>query len=242
MNERISDLKKGCELRNAVALQIAYARFLDRNEKHQPNRNMNRYIREFLGLEKFFDYVKTLPEKKILDIGAGTTQAISQISQNGIGRGLDFWATVLSNSSRDPKLNLPRIEEGLGLAKTRFTSVESLRGFEDEFIGGIISCYGLGYCVDPVLALGRIDNILISGGILKAVFANTDELKPYGNKDSREFEEACRLFGWDCHVFLGCRKAEILTAVKPNKDNRLEISARDIFEADFDSYKYLLLS
>src|ERR1700690_2896363 len=110
--------------RDAIAFQIRQMRQLEQDEKYAIKdwtRDIHEYLYYFNGLSRIFDYARNLNEqRRVLDIGAGTTKGISEIAKRPLGKGLNFEATVLTRHSE--------IEDKLGFEKTHITSAETLKG------------------------------------------------------------------------------------------------------------------
>ncbi|MBM3261092.1 class I SAM-dependent methyltransferase [Candidatus Kaiserbacteria bacterium] len=178
------------------------------------NRDKEKYLEKLLGYVAFLDYVKTLSSTVVLDVGAGTTRAISEIAKSKAGAGLDFKATVLNRN--------PAIEENLGFENVHVTSVETLRGIADQSIGGIIAVFSLPYVVSPALAVTSIDRVLVPGGVIKAWLPSEDSTdrkrveKGTTYRSYKEFETEFKKLGYDCeYLERDGLELEVFLAIKP---------------------------
>src|SRR3989344_1408929 len=132
--------------RNEAAYQIRRARWREREGRpYNIDRSGFQYVKVRAGVKELFAYIKTLPSKTVLDIGAGTTHGITDISHSSFGTDIDFEATVLSS--------VPQIEEHLGREKTHITSAEVLRGIPGNSIGCVLSVFSLTYSHAPELVI-----------------------------------------------------------------------------------------
>lgn len=124
---------------------------ISQEQKHKIiyNRGFTWYKNVLFGLDGFLDFLRTnINNDKcntLLDIGAGTTKAIKQISESDSGKGLYCMATNLRMNDE--------IKNNLGEDRTLITSVESLKGIQDFSCIGIISVFGVGYSQLPELAI-----------------------------------------------------------------------------------------
>ncbi len=146
--------------RKEAAHQIRRARWREREGRpYNRDRSGFQYIKELAGVKELFSYLKTLPSRKILDIGAGTTHGITDISQSSFGTDMEFEATVLNS--------VPQIEKYLGNERTHITSAEILRGIPDNSIACVLSVFSLTYSRAPELVIGSVDRVLVPGGVIK---------------------------------------------------------------------------
>ena len=154
--------------RTQIAKQVQAARNKDRNpgetgiDSYNLNRGSNFYKLALAGFEELFSYLKTLKTGLVLEIGAGTGRALKEIKEMPMAKGLSFRATALYNH--------PDIRHNLGQEDFTLTSMETLRGIEPESVAGVLSMYSITYAEHPKLAMAKINEVLIPGGIIKAVF------------------------------------------------------------------------
>ena len=127
--------------RNAIAAQLLKSRKFDLNKEHVnygDNSGLYQYIAKLMGVTEFLKYVRELEKGGVmLDIGAGTTNAASQLANHPFGEGLDIRATSL----RRHKL----VGSRLGNERMIKTSAERLAGIEDESVSGIIGFSSISY-------------------------------------------------------------------------------------------------
>lgn len=154
------------ESRAAIAGQISYIRHIEQRGDYREvewDRNKLEYLREFNGLSNVFKYVRQLDAGGlVLDVGAGTTRGIGEISKSKLGEGLNFKATVLTRHSD--------IANNLGFENTHITSAAVLRGTDYHSVSAIISLNGLAYTVESPVVARKIDQVLVPGGVIKATF------------------------------------------------------------------------
>ncbi|MBI2030508.1 methyltransferase domain-containing protein [Candidatus Kaiserbacteria bacterium] len=208
------------EIRDQVAAKVRRLRVgeretvPDREPFYTINRDKEKYLEKLMGYVAFLDYVKTLPSNIVLDIGAGTTRAISEIAKSKAGAGLDFKATALNRN--------PDIEKNLGFENVHVTSVETLRGVADQSIGGVTAVFSLPYVVDPALAVKSIDRVLVPGGVVKAWLPSTESndekriIKGNTYRSYHEFEAEFKKLGYDCeYLERDGLILEVFLAIKP---------------------------
>ncbi len=146
------------------------------------------------GLEKLFEYIKKLSSNKILDIGTGNGNAISEISQMPISQGFDIEVTAIRNSNE--------LMGNIDKDRRHITNIERLRGFDGKKFSCILGCNSIGYSTNPKLAIQKLDEILIPGGVIKATFSpsNASEIESYKgisfNKPQKFIDELKRI-GYD---------------------------------------------
>lgn len=217
--------------RQNLAIQLLDARQKERTKIYTTDRSGDEYSRCLGGLKYFFEHVQTLSSHSVLDIGAGTTRAIHQISQKSEASGIEFYAAGLSTVS---------LREGyLPKYRVHLTPAESLRGFEDKSMGGIIAVYSLCYSTTPRLAAERIDDLLVPGGVIKAVFPNTvGENHPFYPRLQTDdgLMEALNQLGYDTADSWTHSSSRALIAVKP-ADFSLP-TASDLLKKDLEEQEY----
>lgn len=233
--ERAEQLPKGDKRRKMVAERLKKLRALE--EARSPYniwRDGADYIRVLNGIQHLFRYVRGLPSKIVLDVGAGTTMGISGVSRDPVGSGLDFHATVLSGN--------PHIQSNLGKERTHHTSAETLRAFPSESIGCVLGVQSLTYSADPPLVATSIDRVLVPGGVLKTVI-RTDRPTFYHQHEEfpqpRVWVEALKSLGYDV-AELKDDPDVLIVAIKPGGDPRSGTSARGLLEQDFASTRVQL--
>lgn len=204
--------------RRLVAQRIRSLRDYERQKKSYPmDRGKEDYIEACRGLKYFFDYARTLRNSNlVVDIGAGTTRAISQIAKSELGQGLKFKATVLD---KKPQVNLY-----LGENNTITTSAEMLKGISSESVAGILGIVSIGYCEFPEIAAKRINEVLIPNGVIKSAFGDGI----IGTKRMFEFATAWRDMDYDVAIKPG--EHAVLIAIKPGGNKT--ISASELLEKD----------
>ncbi len=215
-------LVRGSQERQALALQLTTVRRHEVRKVYETNRKPIDYDALLGGYGRSLEYVRQLDGTNlVLDIGAGTTGAISGISKMPGGRGLDFRATAL--------VYTPEIGEYLGRERTHITPAEILRGIDNNSVGLALAVYSITYAINPAAAINRIDEVLAPGGILKGVFR-------YNNKGTitlalstprKPFEERLKELNYD----VAFDEEGIMLAKKPG--GNIAINAQDLLIADF---------
>jgi SAM-dependent methyltransferase len=189
------------------------------------NRGADSYIETFNGLDNFFNVVRKLPLKSVLDIGAGTLKAVSEFQKEN--QDLMFYATVLSRHTLKRQPNYYKDLYKLG--RLKISPSETLRGIETHSIGGIISVHGIAYSNSPAESVRSIDRVLIPGGILASTFIGSKSRKVndagffiYNINDFlKEFNQL------DYDTFMPSDKGHLLFAVKPGPG---ACRARDLYQ------------
>lgn len=234
MSETTSDLPNKDIRRNTIAKQIREIRNIERARLYETERDGIKYIQKLLGVLCLFDYVRRLGSTSlILDIGAGSTSGIYDLSTSSLGAGLLFEATVLSRN--------PALVNYLPNKQIHVTSVERLRGIKDASVGGVLGVYSVGYSDEPALAITSLDRVLVPGGVFKGTFhkkpTSPDEAKqnPFGFKEYDQFRDAFSGFGYDTAVENNGASADILLAIKP--DGPEQVKAASLLEADKKTVK-----
>lgn len=225
MEENLDKLSKGHPRRNAVAQEIRTVRKADADYSYMTDRESWQYVEEFRGVKQLFDYVRTLKTPLVLDIGAGTTRGVASLSHSLYGTRLAFEATVL----RHPPVTL---KEG-GVGHVYHTSVERLRGVQDNSVGCILGMLSIAYSADPALAIQNIDRVLAPGGVLKARFyrikAPPEEFKP---KQAGAFIQELEKRGYD--IAVDNYEKGVVLAIKPGGNGDAP-SASALLRADAES-------
>jgi len=180
------------------------------------NRSGRDYIENLDGVKHLFSYIRKLSSNTILDIGAGTTRGIADISKSILGQQLHFEATVLTHKATEANM--------LGKEDVHVTSAEMLRGIPDNSVGGIISVQSLRYSKAPMLAAQSIDRVLVPGGVFKAAWLL---------QNADEFYKTFRELGYDIAYNEAWEKDHIMLAIK--KGNPTKITAAQLLAADGES-------
>lgn len=159
----MSDKEK--ELRIAAAQKIRDARAADKsydNDQiaYRRIRGEGEFRREILGLTHLFEYIRTLPSKKILEIGGGEGNARGEFSDNPNLHDLYFEGTDLINTG----------------SANYVTSAEVMRGISSNAYGGVLSMYSISYSEAPELVGRQINRVLIPAGVFKGTFPRSDRL------------------------------------------------------------------
>lgn len=189
------------------------------------DRNMSRYEEEMSGLTHAFDYVRGLSSNLVVDVGAGMTVGIDSISKSWMGRDLSCLATGL--------YCYPQVENYLGFERFRATSVEVMNGFDDNSVSFVLGHFSIGYSASPFLAIKRLDEILVPGGIIKTTFrlpGESTNLLGYYDR----FADMLEAFGyeWD---YLENDHALVVLAMK--QGNMGGTTATGLLRADEESYR-----
>ncbi|HYV33936.1 MAG TPA: hypothetical protein VE973_03765 [Candidatus Limnocylindria bacterium] len=235
-------------LRKQAAEGIREGRKTDRQPGFEitRSRGIALYVKTLGGLKHFLDYARSLPDSekaKVLDIGAGTTKALSELASiEDWSENLDLSGTSLTSS--------PKVDSYLGRENLTLTSVENLRGIKDGELAGVISVHGAGWTKAPRLAAESIDRVLMPSGILKCAFA----FDPKDKTDPREryqktFINFFKHFKYDTYVNIrnvpnvlnipGMKiKDTIFLAIKP--PIKKGFSASSLAKADFEDMRQQL--
>ena len=227
-----------------IAEEIIGAR---RRDRHQDDRWFDfrtgaRYLLETRGLSAPLDYIRyNLNSRIVVDIGAGTTNAVYELSQAPYFDDFEIIATVLTRP------NLSRIENHwknrlntYDDSKIVSTSAEKMRGFSENSIALVLAIHSISYSSDPGTALFRINEILEPGGIIKAVFRHP-ELDGYGppfEKTHDDFSDTLHAMGYELaieyvgHNLFALPFGVLITAMKPSGDE----------DADFNNMQMIISS
>lgn len=223
------------QLRSARHLQRHKFVVIDRpmsGDEEVDNRvdNPGGYIDTFLGLTHFFNAARIASQNPVvLDIGAGTTRAITQISKSPLGEGISFVATSVAF---DKRVNS---EDGIGAENFRVTSAEKLRGIENNSIAAVLAMASLAYSDFPSQSIKRINEVLVDGGLIKATFNNRNNNKKFNMHTHDAFSNALLKLGYDVAVKKIPSGMDILVAVKPGKST--SIKARELLNSDLKEYQ-----
>lgn len=194
------------EERREVAKQVHTARLVEENNNYSINRSSSDYYMCLGGIDATLGYIKNLLHKTVLDIGAGTTKAISEFEARFRRENpdLNFVATALRYH--------PDFDRYLGRDKVKLTPVEILRGFKPESVSFILAVFSITYCQFPSIAIDRINEVLEPGGVIKARFGNFTYISGLTMKSPKVFADRLRRLDYD--VALN-EEDKVLLAVKP---------------------------
>lgn len=179
--------------RAQVAEQIYANRRIDRAGLMTTSRTGDEYIHFLGGLQATADYARGLSGKKWLDIGAGTTQGVNELSKTSLAEGLQVEATVLHRGTE--------VEQYLGRAKTHITPAETLRQIPDASVSLVTALNSVAYSVAPRMTVSSIDRVLEEGGVFQGTFQ--DPKKAHILVDMHSYDEFKRVFderGYDTAV------------------------------------------
>jgi len=207
--------------RKQAAQQIRNARLKERtvHDYYNLNRTGPQYIKDLGGVKNFFSYVKGLSSNRVLDIGAGTTHGIRDLSLSpSLNAGAQFEATVLR-----PNLD---IEMYLGEEHTHITSAEELRGIPDASMGGVLSVYSLTYSVAPELVVKSIDRVLVPGGAVKI---------SSGDATIWQLHEHLKQIGYDVADEQAWGTDMVVLGIKPGGANA--VHAKELLKADWETWQ-----
>ncbi len=204
------------QARNLAARQIKNIRRFERSSvRYVTDRNIEEYSNLLDGLQHSLLYAKNLPNSNIiLDIGAGNTRGIFEIATSLLGEGISCEATVLVKHKESSRfLGL------FGKEKIHITSAEVLRGIENDSIAGVLALYSIAYSAAPELVIRRIDEVLVKGGFIKALFRDPDSVKNDSAfvrktdfKTHHPFSSLLKKFGYDVALL---RSKDGFLAIKP---------------------------
>lgn len=240
----IHDLPSGHPARDAVARQIIEARKSDRlarlswaeqtvmkevaasegcdAERIWTNdRNELVYRHSFKGLGATFDHVRGLESKVVLDIGTGTSRGISEMSKSEYGKGLEFKGTSVTAL-------LPEFDKYLGRENITITSAESLQGIENNSIGCVLALHSMSYTAEPQYVVARLNEVLVEGGVVKAVVDQNKRNQHFKEKDARRFVSAFKKLGYSVAT-----SQNLVLAIKPFRDkSKSQVTAQDLIRQD----------
>lgn len=214
----LSDVELNTSRIERVKSRLKFMRDIEENPKREgfsiytTDRDGFEYMLEMQGLRGSLEYAAGLGNGVVLDIGAGTGRGVSDLYDYGIYAQIPLWfeATVLDKSKAvDARLSPDRIHE---------TSVEYLEGIPPESVSLAIALCSIMYSADPELAIKRIDEVLVPGGVLKATFSSNPK---YVMSGSKPFIDALKNYGYDIDIrypsFDGetYERDDLVLAVKP---------------------------
>lgn len=169
------------------------------------------YASDLQGIAEFFKYVSELSTPTVLDIGAGTTQAIKELSKTPFieGLGIHIEATVMPDDPANSE-----VSKNFGWDKTHKTSVEELEGIPDESVGGILAVHSISYSENPLQAADSINRVLIRGGVIKASF-KTEDSRESQEHSPQQFVKALEQKGYDYGIVRDDKGVDVVLAIKP---------------------------
>ena len=157
------------------------------------NRSGAEYVDALQGLNATLQYILRLKSNVIVDVGAGSSRGIAELSKSRFGRDLTFKGVGLY---RDPA-----IAHNIGWEHYTLTTAEIMRGFSNESVGAFISVFGgLHYSKRLTFALSREDELLVPGGVIKLCLAEDaasglkESLKQQLNEEARVRNQAIENF------------------------------------------------
>ncbi len=139
----------------------------DSKYAYKRDRSLMTYRSFLVGLGATLRYVGTLSSQCVVDLGAGTGRAMAELEQSDLGSGLEFVGTGLL------------WDKSQILKNYRITPAEIMRDFSPSSVGAILSVFGpIHYSDHLQLVLGRIDDMLVSGGAFKCALMIKSSLTP----------------------------------------------------------------
>ena len=225
----IHDLPPEHPLRQKVDNALDAMREFDQKGKYLTDRRATEYVSHLLGVEYMFAQLSFLSGPPVLlDVGAGKTYGAYGLSELAATYGLDMQATVLTPVEDE--------KERLSNDKVHVTSIEYLDGFGKESVRGVLSLASITYSAVPELAISRIDQVLVRGGILKAAFAFTETAFSGPGKyikTKTPFVKVLNELGYD----IGEKASEqfdVVLAIKPGE--KVLKSAQELLACDANDY------
>jgi SAM-dependent methyltransferase len=227
--------------RKAAAASIRKARKHERGEVdpngrvYKVERTGKEYLYRLGGLEHLVEYLKTLDSNKILDVGAGTGTATSYIARMEAMQDFDVHATVLNPT--------PETLERLG-DKIHVTSV-----IDNESLAAVLGVNSIAYAASAKLAVHRLSEVLVPGGVVKATFSTFGDPVNYQGsifKGPEDFIAQFAMKGFDLSfrdnhflevgemgpIAIGSRNSIVL-AIKAGNPNAP--SAQQLMDLDFEA-------
>ena len=230
----IHELPEEHPMRRKVDAALTIIRRFDetRGKRYTMDRTGSEYMSQLLGLEYMFAHLAQQSGPPVLvDVGAGMTRGASDLASLAEKYGLDMQATVVTPIPMDQKKVLPS-------DKIHLTSAEYLDGFGKESVRGILSLAAITYSAVPELAVARMDQVLVPGGILKAAFSITDAVCYSPGmylKNRAPFEKELKNLGYGIGIDdKTSEQFDIVLAVKPGGNPYL--SAQALLNYDADDY------
>lgn len=222
--------------RDRTALQIRFARKMDETQEYTIHRSAPEYVSRLLGLEHFFDYIRTnaeqLGSKKVLDLGTGIAWGIFGLSKSPMGRDLEFEGISVKRHEAMGK--------HFGFSRVHITAIEELRGIKDSSIAGMTSVYGaLSYTASPEFAAAAIDRKLVPGGVVKSLFSDSF-FNINGGRKHNAVTNAFLKRSYDCFLIRNTHDRNmVLLAIKSGGFCKAEELSRADLADHFDQAKGL---
>jgi SAM-dependent methyltransferase len=229
------------EERKKIALQLATARHSERlnnADSYCIDRTGSEYLYRIGGLENLFQYIRGLSSKKVLHVGVGNGNASRVIGEMPIAKDFNFEVTALRNTEE--------LRKNFSKSKIHITGVETLKGIPNESFAAVLGLNSLGYSDQPQIAVKRLNQVLVPGGVIKGTFCGLGEEEEHNGtvlKDPVAFANGLSVLGYDVayldnffwstteHRFLN----SILLAIKPGLRNTQ--SAKELLHLDFELIK-----
>ncbi len=208
------------------------------------NRKDSEYVSLLSGIEQTLKYLLALSQETnsrvVVDTGTGHGQAWQDLATSPLNPGLEFEATALNMS----KL-LRKVWEG-GRVKVRITTAERMRGYKPESVLGVFAVSSLTYVLDQPTVARKLDEILVPGGVIKAVYPpfpgsiHTHGSDDYSMPDLKvwtAFQSELRILGYDIKTMNRTNKggAAVILAIKPGGE--VPVKAKELLKADLDDYE-----
>ena len=233
--------------REAIARQIKASRNLESGRlgleawyKMETDRGSRNYLTELGGLAATLEHIGNLSSNRVLDIGAGTARAISELKEFDMAQGIQLEGTGL-------------VQPPDASQKLILTPAETLGRIPDASCGGVLAVFSIAYSEAPERVIESVDRVLVPGGIFKGVLMAS---QPWMTKASDtqqliirtadEFQRKLESLSWDVASAVNDPYREpgmperpeaerkILVAVKPGNKNFPFLSgiAEQIIEED----------
>lgn len=222
----ISTLSPDHPTRRMVDQTIELIGYWDRSSarptNYEADRNGVQYLLLLQGVAGAFDLARSLGSSStILDVGAGTTRGIHDLSRAHFAHDLDFQATVLHPART--------VSRHLGMGKTHITPVEYLQGISDNSIAAVLGVGSIAYSVAPDYAMRRVNEVLVPGGIIKSTFNHTGNAVVLRKHDA--FSDELRELGYDIAIAeTNSGSWHVLLAIKPGGSR--QVSAQELLAQD----------
>lgn len=221
----VDQLPKGSPLRQKLAHQLSACRTWD--QENECDRIGYEYVSLLQGVERLLEYARSLKTSRtILDLGAGTGDGIYDI-KNKFGEGLIFKATSLTWNQK--------LARHLGKENIFITPAETLRRVPRQSIAAITAVASLCYCLNPEMAVKRIDDVLVPGGVIKSFFL-VKGLPENPVEEAGKFYNEFRKLGYDCVI---SSDKKVLLAIKSGRNKAT--TSRKLLEEDRSSLQNQLV-
>jgi len=226
----LSEFPKRHPARLQVARRLRQARNAERHNQYMTQRGYELYQGEAGGLDHFFQAVNNTSSQTLLEIGTGSGKAAEHLRTK-------VTHVVTTGLIAYPERSQPDI----------LTSTEMLRGVTDKSIGGILGIYSLPYSPHPKLTARKIDRVLESGGIIKAVFPDKQAVRRLSRSTIRSKQQSYHAFakeleklGYDVATTTNPYANDlptILVAIKPGKNT---VSAQKLLMDDYGEFRDIM--